>query len=376
MDVHHIRKCLETSIKDTKINPNLSESNRQGLLRLDQQCVINNLSDARRMFYITIGKTLMKRFGKDFDKLTKTDVEEMIVSINKDPKYTDLTKYAFKGVLKKLVAVMKGFDWHSRKFPEEVEFIRASMPNNHKLSPKTILTEEEVKKMILSTNNVRDRAIISLLFDSGFRIGELLLMRREDVTFKENGMEIRVNGKTGERTVYPLLFALPYVSDWLSIHPDSNPKALVWIRPKKKNRISYPYVLIMLRKVAKLSGITKPVHPHNFRHSGVTNKYIKGLRGEFAKEYFGWAKNSSMESHYSHLSKDDLYRETEKLYGIQHKEEEITNPIKLCQMCFERNPADSNYCRKCGTNMNQDMSALIERMAKLEELIDKKLKQI
>ena len=68
--------------------------------------------------------------------------------------------------------------------------------------------------MIRTARNIRDKAIIALLFDAGIRSGELLNMKIKDVDFNTESAHITVNGKTGMRKV-PILFSAPYIARYL-----------------------------------------------------------------------------------------------------------------------------------------------------------------
>ena len=70
-----------------------------------------------------------------------------------------------------------------------------------KKTPKEILTLDEVKSIILKTNNIRNATILSLLYDSGCRPHELLGLKPTDIEFDEDGMVISFDGKTGFRRI-------------------------------------------------------------------------------------------------------------------------------------------------------------------------------
>jgi integrase len=46
-----------------------------------------------------------------------------------------------------------------------------------------VLTEEEARKMISAAASVRDKGLVAVLFEGGFRIGEALGMRISDIAF-------------------------------------------------------------------------------------------------------------------------------------------------------------------------------------------------
>jgi site-specific recombinase XerD len=62
-----------------------------------------------------------------------------------------------------------------------------------------VLTEEQVRRLLRATKDVRERALIELLYASGCRNGEVRTMRVEDLDW--NARRVRVVGKRGPRWV-------------------------------------------------------------------------------------------------------------------------------------------------------------------------------
>jgi len=59
------------------------------------------------------------------------------------------------------------------QYPENVRWIELkTVRGEHELTPEDLPTAEEVKRMIECTENPRDRALISLMAESGARVGE------------------------------------------------------------------------------------------------------------------------------------------------------------------------------------------------------------
>lgn len=75
-----------------------------------------------------------------------------------------------------------------------------------------MLTNVEVKKLLGAANNIRDKFLIQLLYETGLRIGEVLSLRIDDIKFDfRKGHQIVLknrfnsNGtylKTGERKIF------------------------------------------------------------------------------------------------------------------------------------------------------------------------------
>jgi len=213
----------------------------------------------------------------------------------------------------------------STPYPSEVAWIKSSIKRNEIKEPE-ILADDEVKRMIDAANNLRDKAFIAVLYEGGFRIGEILL-KIKDVSFDEYGAKIVVSGKTGPRIVR-LITSVPLLSQWLGVHPKKDDlEAPIWIS-KSKKRISYKEIVKHLKETAAKAGIQKRIYPHLFRHSAATQT------AQFLNEYemrirFGWSPWSDTPSRYVHMK--DIDNKIVSLY--KGKEVEPPKPALLPIKC-------------------------------------------
>src|SRR5262249_49659811 len=104
------------------------------------------------------------------------------------------------------------------------------------LDPGSVVSDEEIQKvLLLGCKYEYERAFIKLIHELGCRIGEILRVRIKDIQQKDTHWLIRVEGKTGERTV-PLRESIPYLAQWLNVHPDkNNPDAWLWLSLQGKH---------------------------------------------------------------------------------------------------------------------------------------------
>ena len=72
---------------------------------------------------------------------------------------------------------------------------------NKKLPKDSLLTNEEIERLVRAADNPRDRSIVWVLAESGIRIGELLSLHIGDIRFDKYSAIITVSGKTGDRAV-------------------------------------------------------------------------------------------------------------------------------------------------------------------------------
>jgi len=385
-DIHNNERKVKKSLERIATNDKISDNNKKIIDAFYNECVSVGLSNARINVYLASLCKLSTEFcNKDFSKLTKEDIKNLIVKIEKNYEWTDWTKRRYKILIRKLIQVIDGYDWNSKKYPDRVDWIKAHVKNgNHKL-PDEILTKEDIKKMINSASSIRDRAFISVLYESGCRIGELLTVKLKNTIFDEYGAIINVFGKTGSRRIR-LISCVPELSQLIENHPfkDDN-ESYLWI-DQYRNPLGYPATRKILKKIAKRSNIKKPVNPHSFRHARATH-LANHLTEAQMKEYFGWTQVSKMASIYVHLSGRDVDDAILRMHGKKPKEDKQDEiETKTCIRYNEINSFDTKYCKKCGTILSQQDAMKVMDLEKnilnlidsdiLEKLIENKVKEM
>jgi len=343
----------------------LSQSNKSVITGFADECLTKGLSKGRAVKYIFYLRKLAKWLGKDFRDATKDDIKRVVREIEMS-NYSMLTKMELK------ITVRKVYQWleDADDYPDLVKWIRCSSSGTkkHRL-PEQILTKKEVQKLISVTQSVRDRAFVSMIYETGCRIGEILFLRLHSIEFDKHGAVVSVPhfGKTGSRRVR-IVSSVPAVQEWLNKHPDNhNPEAYLWTGPKGEV-MAYGAVRSMLSRLAEKAGIRKPVNPHAFRHARATHLATHLTEAQM-KIYFGWTQSSEMAATYVHLSGRDVDSAILRLHGIQDdqtKKEKDTMTPKKCLRCELENPATNSMCSRCGLPLDEKASADILK-ADLEE---------
>jgi site-specific recombinase XerD len=288
--------------------------------------------------------------GKDFKTLEKKDFIGFLNELERTD-YSDWTKCDYR------VSIKKYYRWlNNGKLPESVEWIKSVVKNQKRLMPQEILTTDEVLSLINHATNIRDKALISCLYESGCRVGELMTLKLKQVTFDKYGAVFMVNGKTGVRRVR-IISSNNLIGQWLNVHRGrNNCESYLWGRIAKPNEmLSYQMFIKLIRIIAKRAGVNKRVNPHSFRHARATHMANKLTEAQM-KMYFGWTQSSKMASVYVHLSGRDVDSAVLKYYGIQELEEvhDALRPI-TCS-CGEINTPVNNYCNKCGLPLRTEVA--------------------
>ncbi len=152
---------------DTLGESGLSKENIELIKDFVHSCYIEGLSDQRVLKYVAALKSIALLMNKDFDKVTKKDIEYLLILISKKTQ-SEASRHDYKTTLKKF------YKWLSNgNEPELTKWFTTNIKNKDKKLPEDMLTEEEIIKMINATPNTRDKAMIGLLWDIGARIGEI-----------------------------------------------------------------------------------------------------------------------------------------------------------------------------------------------------------
>ena len=213
--------------------------------------------------------------------------------------------------------------------------------------PEDLVTPDEVQRLMDHCTNDRDRALISLLYDSGCRISELLTLKKPDVKFDNQGMMLSVMGKTGYRQVYVLGKSVPLLKKWLQSHPGKNNNDYVFCQiGDPKESMSYAFVRKSLRNAAAKAGITKRIHPHLFRHTRASILATQITEAPLESQ-MGWIHGSKQSQTYVHLSGDQQKNAILKAYGLLKENKQLDTDLKACPGCGQQIPLNADYCPFC-----------------------------
>lgn len=180
------------------------------------------------------------------------------------------------------------------------------------------LTEEEVE-IIKGTitkvekndaKKVRDITMVELLFSCGLRVSELINLKLENINL--SGSYIVVKGKGNRQRLVPLgKIAKRYLSEYLLVRKKTMEKfskddGYLFISKlgKKISRIS---VWKMVKKYSVLSGLSKNISVHTFRHSFATELLRGGADLRSVQELLGH-KSILATQIYTHITEESKFK--------------------------------------------------------------------
>lgn len=158
------------------------------------------------------------------------------------------------------------------------------------------LSKEQMAKLVAAPAGdtpleIRDRALLELLYACGLRIAEACGVRLENLD--EEGGVIRVTGKGNKTRLIPVgRAALDALKLYLSsartklVSPRSGAEIFLSVRG---HALTPARIWQLVRHYAKRAGIEEAIHPHQLRHSFATHLLAGGADLRIIQEILGHA---------------------------------------------------------------------------------------
>ena len=176
------------------------------------------------------------------------------------------------------------FSW----LEEEDHILKSPMRRIHKIKTKTkvkeTISDEDIERLRDHCEEIRDLAIIDLLYSTGIRVGELVNLDINDINFEERECIVYGKGEK-ERRVYFDAKAKLHLQDYIASRTDSNPALFVTL-DSPYDRLKISGVEIRLRSLGRKLNLTK-IHPHKFRRTMATRAIDKGMPIEQVQKLLG-----------------------------------------------------------------------------------------
>ena len=172
-----------------------------------------------------------------------------------------------------------------------------------------VLSPEDVEQLLnfkpSNTIEIRDMAIVELMYSSGLRVSETVNINISD--FEENMSFLRVLGKGSKTRLVPMgRFAINAINNWLNEREKISNNTDALFLNSKGSRLSVRSIQLRLKKMAIKQGLP-PVHPHMLRHSFATHMLESSGDLRTIQELLGHSSLSTTQIYtkldYQHLAK-------------------------------------------------------------------------
>ncbi len=242
---------------------------------------IEGCSEKTLKYYYATIQSMLDEIKKDVKHIVTDDIRCYLTEYQANKKSSKTTIDNIRRILSSF------FSW----LEDEDYILKSPVRRIHKVKTGTNIKEtysdEALEIMRDNCVELRDLAIIDMLASTGMRVGEMVLLNREDVDFNER--ECVVFGKGNkERIVYFDARTKIHLQNYLSKRKDNNPALFVSLKAPY-DRLKIGGVEVRLRNFGKQLGLNK-VHPHKFRRTLATMAIDKGMPIEQLQKLLGHSK--------------------------------------------------------------------------------------
>lgn len=239
---------------------------------------IEGCSEKSLSYYRKTIETMSEKIRKGITHITTNDLRSYLTDYQTERKSSKVTIDNIRRILSSF------FSW----LEDEDYILKSPVRRIHKVKTavtiKETYTDEALETMRDHCDSLRDLALIDMLASTGMRVGELVLLNRDDINFEER--ECVVFGKgSKERMVYFDARTKIHLQNYLAQRTDSNNALFVSLKAPYE-RLQIGGVESRLRELGKRLSLPR-VHPHKFRRTLATMAIDKGMPVEQLQRLLG-----------------------------------------------------------------------------------------
>lgn len=239
---------------------------------------IEGCSEKSLTYYRKTIEVMLEKVGKGITHITTDDLRSYLTDYQVEKQSSKVTIDNIRRILSSF------FSW----LEDEDYILKSPVRRIHKVKTATTIKEtysdEALETMRDNCETLRDLALIDMLASTGMRVGELVLLNREDINFEER--ECVVFGKgSKERMVYFDARTKIHLQNYLAERTDTNNALFVSLKAPYE-RLQIGGVESRLRELGKRLNLQK-VHPHKFRRTLATMAIDKGMPVEQLQRLLG-----------------------------------------------------------------------------------------
>jgi site-specific recombinase XerD len=164
----------------------------------------------------------------------------------------------------------------------------------------TVLSKEEVKRIINSTNNIKHKLVLKCLYGLGLRVSEVVNLGLNDLDFDRN--VVKISSAKGNKQRYVML-PRKLKSDLKNYIELKKPEKYLFSGRKSKYTIKS--IQKIFESAAKKAKIKKKVSCHTLRHSFATHLLEKGVDIRYIQNLLGHSRLQTTQI-YTHVADSKL----------------------------------------------------------------------
>ena len=290
-------------VAKTDKDENVSEQNLVELFLAAKR--IEGCSEKSLKYYESTIMAMLDELHKEVKQIDTDDIRSYLTEYQARKKSSKVTIDNIRRILSSF------FSW----LEDEDYILKSPVRRIHKVKTGTNIKEtysdEALELMRDSCTELRDLAMIELLYSTGIRVGELVNLNIEDINFEDRSCIVQGKGNK-QREVYFDARTKIHLKQYLESRKDNN-NALFVSKNKPHQRLSISGVERIVRNLGFETNINK-VHPHKFRRTLATMAIDKGMPIEQVQKLLGHVKIETT-MHYAMVNQNNVKNSHRKYIG-------------------------------------------------------------
>ena len=256
-------------------NKKTTTEERDPLHNLEQELRIRGFSPRTIKSYLLYNKLFLQFADKSSRLVTNDDIRRYLISLkDKDCANSTLNvalnalKFYYRQILK-------------RKFFFD---IKGAKKTNYL---PTVLSKEEIERMLEKTINPKHNFLISLMYSAGLRVSETTKIRMRDFDLDRKMIMVRQGKGQKDRCTLLSEKLVPILNKQILL---KKPGDYLFTGAGGKGRLTSESAEKIVKKAAVLANITKNISCHSLRHSFATHLLEAGTSIRYIQELLGHAR--------------------------------------------------------------------------------------
>jgi len=235
--------------------------------------------------YIYFNSKLLEYCNKEPQELSEDDIKKFLAT---------MTEKASSSIILAMAAIK----FATSKVLGKDLTLNIERPKKEKTLP-SVLSKEEIKKLIEAAETKKSRLIIQFLYSTGLRVSELVNLKVQDINLAEKtGIVKRGKGKKDRLIVLPEKL-IQELEHYIKEHPQN-----IYLFSKEKP-LTPRNIQKIIKKATAKAQIQKKVTPHTLRHSYATHLLESGTDIRIIQTLLGH-ENLNTTQIYTHVSTEEL----------------------------------------------------------------------
>jgi integrase/recombinase XerD len=301
-----------------KASPSITRSNDL-ISEFEADCLTRGITPETTRRYLSSLKIFNQYLGDNGCNILDVDrdlLRNFINYLRNDRKVSQRTIETYFAAMASFFGFLE-YERHIDKnpVPEVRKRYLRKYKDNDDGQTRRLISIDEMAKLINSTMDVRDRAIITLLAKTGIRRNELIKLDIDDIDWLEQNIRLKPTPKRTNRTVFFDDETAIILHRWIRLSQEarnkSKTKAL--FISNMGGRLNRNGVYLAVTRPAEKIGLHNPgsdrmedhFSPHCCRHWFTTHLRRAGMSREFIQELRGDVRKEAIDI-YDHIDKKEL----------------------------------------------------------------------